>query len=223
MTRINNLTMVRTQQTRRETRKRITDAERKANILSVYKDLGLSSSPAEGLDEADTTEEADTTKKAAASITKGVNEIDINDSKDNDGEDEDDINTEAKYGGDDKDDNTLHPPKARKKGNEESDEESLFSKDKDSDHDGHDSDSSNDESEKKNSRRIHKKHHWSGNGFVGKWTSAQDAATVLVAIGVTRNVASLMVVNGLDEIAEIQYPQEISLVRQRICWPVERQ
>ena len=38
--------------------------------------------------------------------------------------------------------------------------ESLFSKDKDSDHDGHNSDSSDDESEKKNSRRIPKKPHW---------------------------------------------------------------
>ena len=172
--------------------------------MSVYKDLVLLPSLAEGLNEADMTEEADTTKKAAASIAKGVNEIDINDSKDNDGEDEDDINAEATDGGDDKYDNTLHPPKARKKGNEESDEESLFSKDKDSNHDGHDSDSSNEENEKKNSRRIPKKTHWSGNGFVGQWTVTQEAATVLVVIGATCNVASFMVGDGLDEVAEIQ-------------------
>ena len=54
----------------------MTDAERKANIMPVYKDLVLSPSPAEVLDEADTTEEADTTKKAAASIPKGANDID---------------------------------------------------------------------------------------------------------------------------------------------------
>ena len=59
---------------------------------------------------------------------------------------------------------TLQKP--RKKGDEESDEESLFSKDKDNNHDGHDSDSSDDESEKKNLRRIPNKPHWSGNGFV---------------------------------------------------------
>ena len=44
----------------------------------------------------------------------------------------------------------------------------------------------------------------SGNAFVGQWTAAQYAAKVLVAIGVTRNVASFMVGDGLDEIAEIQ-------------------
>ena len=127
-----------------------TDAEIKANILSVYKDLGWSSSQAEGLDEADMTKEADTTKKAAASIPKGVNDIDSDDDKENGGKDKDDINAKAIDGGDDEDNNTLYPPKARKKGDKGSDEESLFSKDKDSNHDGHDSDSSNDESENKN-------------------------------------------------------------------------
>ena len=110
----------------------------------------MSPSPAEGLDEADTIEEADTTKKAAASIPKGVNDIESDNNKYNDGEDKDDINVEATHVGDDEDNNALHPPKARKKGNEESDEESLLSKDKYSNHDGHDSDSSDDESEKKN-------------------------------------------------------------------------
>ena len=128
----------------------MTDAEIKANILSVYKDIGLSPSPAEGLDEADMTKEADTTKKADASIPKGVNDIDSDDNKDNDDKDKDDINEEAIDGGDDKDENTLHPPKARKKGDEGSDEESLFSKDKDINHDGHDSDLSDDESENRN-------------------------------------------------------------------------
>ena len=35
----------------------MTDSDRKDNILSVYKDLGLSPSPAEGLNEADMTED----------------------------------------------------------------------------------------------------------------------------------------------------------------------
>ena len=160
-------------------------------------------SPTEGLDEADTTEEADTTKKVSASIPKGVNDIDSDDNKDNDGKGEDDINAEATYGGDDEDKNTLHPPKARKKDDEESDKESLFSKDKGSDHDGHETDSRDDKSEKKKSRRIPKKPHCSGNGFVGQWIAAQEVATVLVAIDATRNVASFMVGDGLDEIAEI--------------------
>ena len=34
--------------------------------------------------------------------------------------------------------------------------------------------------------------------------AAQEAATVLVAIGATHNVAKFMVADGLDEIAEIQ-------------------
>ena len=63
----------------------MTYAKRKANILSVYKDLGLLPSLAEGLNEDDTTEEADMTKKAAASIPKGANDIDSDDNKDNDG------------------------------------------------------------------------------------------------------------------------------------------
>ena len=48
----------------------MTDAKIKANILMVYKDLGLSPYQAEGLDEADTTEEVDMTKKADASTPK---------------------------------------------------------------------------------------------------------------------------------------------------------
>ena len=48
----------------------MTDAKRKADILSIYKNLGLSLSQVEGLDEAEMTEEADTTKKAAASTPK---------------------------------------------------------------------------------------------------------------------------------------------------------
>ena len=112
----------------------------------------------------------------------------------------------------------MHPWDAIKKGNEEIDEESLFSKDKDSYHNVHDSDSSNDESEKKNSRKIPKKPHWSGNGFIGQWTAAQEAATVLVAIGATRNVASFMVGDGLDEITEIQQlTRETILLYAKIC------
>ena len=154
LTRSNDLTMARTQQTQRESSKRINDAKRKADILSVYKNLGFSPSQDEGLNEADMTEESDTTKKAAAFITKGANDIDSDDDKDNDGEDKDDINAKATDGGDDEDNNTLHPPKARKKGNEERDEESLLSKDKDDDHDDHDSESSDDGSEKGKSIRT---------------------------------------------------------------------
>ena len=96
--------------------------------------------------------------------------------------------------------------------------ESLFSKDKDSDHDGHNSDSSNDDSKKKNSRRIPKKPHWSSNGFVGQWNAAQEAATVLVAIGATRNFTSFMVGNGLDEITEIQQlTRETILLYAKTC------
>ena len=218
MTRSNDLTMARTHQKRRETKKRKADTERKANILSVYNKLGLSPSQAKGFDEADTTEEADTTKKAAASTLKDAIDIDRNDDKDNDDEDKDDINANGIYGADDEDDNTMHPPKARKKGNEESDKESLFSKDKDDDHDGHDSESSNDESEKKKSRRTPKKPHWSGNGFIGQWTAKQEAVTVLVVIGATRNVASFMVADGLDEIGEIQQlTRETILLYAKTC------
>ena len=99
----------------------MTDVERKADIMLVYKNLRFYLSQAEGLDEADMTEEADTTKNAAASTPKEAIDIDRNDDKYNDGEDEDDINADATDGADDEDDNTLHPPKARKKGNEESD------------------------------------------------------------------------------------------------------
>ena len=84
--------MARTQQIRRETRNRMTDDERKADILLVYKNLGSLPSQAEGLDEVDMTEEADTTKKATASTPKDAIDIDSYDNKDNDGEDKDDNN-----------------------------------------------------------------------------------------------------------------------------------
>ena len=138
----------------------MTDAKIKANILMVYKDLGFSPSQDEVLDEADTTEEADTTKKSAASTPKDAIDIDSDKDKDNDVKDKDGINADSTDGGNDKDDNTLHPPKARRKGDEESDKESLFSKDRDDDHDGHDSESIDDKSEKKNSIKIPKKPHW---------------------------------------------------------------
>ena len=48
--------------------------------------------------------------------------------------------------------------------------------------------------------RTPKKTHWSGNGL----PAAQEAATVLVAIGATRNIAKFMMADGLDKIAEIQ-------------------
>ena len=101
----------------------MTDDNRKANILSVYNKLGLSPSQDEGLDEADMTEEADMTKKAAASTPKDVIYIVSNDDKDNDGEEKDGFNSDTTDGGDVEDDKTLHLREARKKGNEESDEE----------------------------------------------------------------------------------------------------
>ena len=61
----------------------MTDSKRKANILLVYKELGLTPSQSECLYEDDTTEEADTTKKADAFIPKGGNNIDSDDKKDN--------------------------------------------------------------------------------------------------------------------------------------------
>ena len=105
----------------------------------------------------------DSTKKAAVSTPKEEIGIDRDDDKDKGGKDEDDINADTIDGGDVEYDNTLHPLKARKKGNEESEEKSLFSRDKDDDHDNHDSESRDDESEKKKSRRTANKTHWSGN------------------------------------------------------------
>ena len=180
--------------------KRMIDDKRKANILSVYNKLVWSPSQDEGQDEANTTEDTDTTKKAAVSTSKDAIAIDSNDNDNNDGKDKDDFNADTTDGADVKDNNTLHPREARKKGNEESDKDTLFSNDKDDDHYNHDSKSSIDESKKKKSRMTPKKTHWSGNEL----PAAQEAATVLVAIGVTCNVASFMVANGLDEIAEIQ-------------------
>ena len=115
----------------------MTDDERKSNILWVYNKLGFWPSQDEGLDEADMTEEADTKKKVAASTPKYAIDIDRDNNKDNDGKDKDDFNADTTDFGDIEDDNTLHPREARKKGNEESDEESLFSNDKENDHDGH--------------------------------------------------------------------------------------
>ena len=95
-----------------------------------------------------------------------------------------------------------------KQGCEEREEESLFSEDSDDDHDDHYSESRDEYSKKKKISRRNpnstiptpKETHWSGNGL----PAAQEAATVLVATGATRNVAKFMVADGLDEIAEIQ-------------------
>ena len=102
----------------------------------------------------------------------------------------------------------------RNQGCEEREEESLFSEDSDNDHDENDHDdhhskSSNDESKNKkkpnrtpkSTIRTPKKTHWSGNGL----PAAQEAATVLVAIGATRNVTQFMVADRLDKSAEIQH------------------
>ena len=62
------------------------------------------------------------------------------DDNDNDDEDQDDINADTKDDGEVKDDNTLHPRTARKQGCAEREEEPLFSKDGDDDHDDNDHD-----------------------------------------------------------------------------------
>ena len=167
----------------------------------------------EGPYEADMSEETDMTEQADAPTPKDPINIDSDDDNDNDDEDEDDVNADTKDDGDVEDDNTLHPWTERKLGCEEREEESLFSKDNeddhnDNDHDDHYSESRDEESKKKqNSRRTPKstirtpkKTHWSGNGF----PVAQEEATVLVAIGATRNVAKFMVAYVLNEISEIQ-------------------
>ena len=127
----------------------MTDDDRKAAILAVCKKLGLPPDVQEGPYEADTIKKTDTTKQAAASTPKDAIDIDSNDDNDNDDKYENDINANAKDGGDVEDDNTLHPWKARKKGNEDREEESLFSEASDDDHDDHDSESIDDESKKK--------------------------------------------------------------------------
>ena len=226
LTRNNDLTMARGQQTRRQTRKgsermadderqakiaeftnaheKMTDEERQAEIDSVRKELGILPRKPPGVDEgpyeADTTEETDMTEQASAPTPKDTINIDSGDDNDNDDEDEED-------------DNTLHPRTARKQGCENRTEEPLFSNDSDNDHGDNDhndhySESSDDESNKKNKSRrtpkstirTPKKTYWSGNGL----PAAQEAATVLVAIGANPNVAKFMVDDGLDEIAEIQ-------------------
>ena len=194
--------MARTQQTQSQTRKgskKMTDDERQAKIADVRKQLGILPRKPPNTDEspyeADMTKETDAIEQAAAPTPKDTINIDSGNKNDNYDEDEE-------Y------DNTLHPQTARKQGCEDREEESLFYKDSDDDHDDHYSESSDDESKKKNKSRstpkstiwTPKKNHWSGNGL----PAAQEAETVLVAIGATCNVAKFMVADVLDEIAEIQ-------------------
>ena len=191
----------------------MTDDKRQAKIADVRHKIGLPprvDPPRmdEGPYEADTTKETDTTEQVAASTPKDPINIDSDDDNANNDKDQDDINSDTKDDGEVEDDNTLHPRTARKQGCEEREEESLFSEDSDDDHDDHYSESSDDESKKKkrprrtpkSTIRTPKKTHWSGNGL----PAAQEAATVLVAIGATRNVAKFMVADGLDKISEIQ-------------------
>ena len=186
---------------------KMTNEEKEDEIASVRKQLGiLPRKPPnvkppdvdEGPYEVDTTKETEMTKQAAAPTPEDT--IDIVDDNDNDDEDEEEYNT-------------LHPRTARKQGCENHPEELLFSDDSDDDHDDNDPDddysqSAYDDNKKKKSKRktpkstirIPRKTHWSGNPS----PDAQEAATVLVAIGATRTVASFMVATGLDEITEIQ-------------------
>ena len=107
----------------------------------------------------------------------------------------------------------MRPRKARKQGCENNPEESLFSEDSDNDHVDNDPDddysaSTDDGDKKKNIKRntpkstirFPRKTHWSGR----KLPAAQEAATVLVAIGANPNVAKFMVSDRLDEINKIQ-------------------
>ena len=187
-----------------DARENITDEVRQAEIAGVHKELGiLPRRPPdvdEGPYEADKTKETDTTEQAAASTPEDTISIDSGDNNEIDDKDEED-------------DNTLHPRTERKQGCENRTEKPLFYKDSDDDHDENDhddhySESSDDKSKKKkrprrtpkSTIRNPKKTHWSGNPL----PVAQEVATVLVAIGATRNVAKFMVADGLDEISEIQ-------------------
>ena len=187
-----------------DARENITDEVRQAEIAGVHKELGiLPRRPPdvdEGPYEADKTKETDTTEQAAASTPEDTISIDSGDNNEIDDKDEED-------------DNTLHPRKAKKQGCDNRTEEPLFSEDSDNDHNDNDdndhySESSDDKSKKKkrprrtpkSTIRNPKKTHWSGNPL----PVAQEVATVLVAIGATRNVAKFMVADGLDEISEIQ-------------------
>ena len=169
-------------------REKMTDEERQAEIAGLRKELGiLTRKPPdvnEGPYEADTTKETDTTEQAAAPTPKDTINIDSGDNNDNNDEDEEYYNI-------------LHPQTARKQGCENRTEERLLSEDINDDHDDHYSESSDDESKKKKRPRrtpkstiqTSKKTHWSGNSL----PAAQEAATVLVAISATCNVAKFMV------------------------------
>ena len=112
------------------------------------------------------------------------------------------------------DNNTLHPQTAWKQVFENHpEEESLFSEDSNNDHNDNDpddyySESTGDDNKKTKSKikttkstiRIPRKTHLSGKPS----PAAQEAVTVLVAIGANPNVAKFMVSDGLDEIIEIQ-------------------
>ena len=87
------------------TREKMNDEERQAEIAEVRKELGiLPRKPPdadEGPYESDTTEETDTTEQAVAPTPKDT--ININSGNDNDNDNKDEW-----------DDNTLHPQTARK-------------------------------------------------------------------------------------------------------------
>ena len=115
---------------------------------------------------------------------------------------------------DKEDDNTLYHWTARKQGCEnDSEKESIFSKDSEDDHDDNNpnenySESTDDEIKKNKSKRktpkstimMPRKTHWTGRTS----PAAQEEATVLVSFVADPNVAKFMVSDGLDEITKIQ-------------------
>ena len=114
-------------------REKMTDEEKEDEIASVRKQLGIlprkkpdvkPPDVAESPYEVDTTKDMDMTEQAAAPTPEDT--IDIGDNNDNDDKDKED-------------NNTLHPRTARKQGCEnDPEQESLFSGDRNDDHDEND-------------------------------------------------------------------------------------
>ena len=127
---------------------------------------------------------------------------------------DDNDNNEWAHSQDEDDNNTSHPRTVRKQGCEQNpEEESLLSNESEDDHDENDTDdnysqSSDEENKKKKSKRktptrtiqTPGKTHFSGRSS----PAAQESANVLVAIGAKPSVSKFMVMDGLDEITEIQ-------------------
>ena len=187
-------------------RVKMTDEEKSEEVDDAHKRLGMlpKRRKPKGPYEVDTTKEADMTEQAAAPAPEYT--IEIGDNNNN--------NNEWAQGQDEGNDNTLHPWTARKQGCENDPEEKpLFSNESDNDHDDNNpnddySQSSNDENKNKKSKRktptstirTPGENHFSGRTS----PAAQEEANVLVAIGTKPSVAKFMVMDGLDEITEIQ-------------------